>query len=128
MMSVPAAGCNRVILHVILFLQAYGFSAGCNAALPSEMSKNFSAVIFAIMDTIGLSAGTPLYVGLILYNIDDQWKAWSVLFWPSGVLIICCMLFFQVFGSAERQPFDFVREAQRSFIPRRPRPRKFSHF
>ena len=132
MMSIPAAKCNRAILHVILFLQAYGggFSAGCDAALPSEMSKNFSAVIFAIVDTIGLSAGTltPLYAGLILDNIEDQWKAWSVLFWSSGVLIICCMLFFQVFGSAERQPFDFVREGQRSFIPRRPRPRKFSHF
>jgi MFS family permease len=132
MMCIPLAGCNPSTLHIILFLQAFGggFGAGCDAALPSEMTKNFPAVTFAIVNTIGMSAGflTPLYAGVILDNVENQWKAWSILYWTSGGFMIFCVVLFQIFGSAERQEFDFVQDVNKPVIPERPRPRKFSHF
>ena len=133
MMCIPAAGCSTSTLHVILLLQAFGggFGAGCDAALPSEMTTNFPAVTYAIVNTIALSAGflTPLYAGLILDKIANQWTAWCVVFWSSGVFMICCTLLFQIFGSAERQPFDFVKENERPRALSIPMPpRKFSVF
>jgi len=136
LMLIPAAGCNAGGLQAILFLQAFGagFGAGCDAALPSEMTKNFPAITFAIVNTIAMSACfiAPKYAGLILDKIDNKWAAWNTLFFSSGIFMIISCSLFAVLGSAERQEFDMIEDEteERPGIGRVdfPSPRKFSVF
>jgi len=51
----------------------------------------------------------PMTVGVILDNMDDQWKTWSTIFLMSGSLTIFANILFLFFASAERQDFDYLK-------------------
>ena len=118
MMCIPLVGCSTSNLHVILFLMSFasGFSTGCDSSLPAEITSNYAAVTFAIISTVGASTGfiAPAVAGLILDNIENQWTAWSVVFYSSGIFMILSSTIFQFIGSAETQPFDSIGENDKS--------------
>ena len=118
MMCIPLVGCSTSNLHVILFLMSFasGFSTGCDSSLPAEITSNYAAVTFAIISTVGASTGfiAPAVAGLILDNIENQWTAWSVVFYSSGIFMILSSTIFQFIGSAETQPFDSIGEKDKS--------------
>ena len=118
MMCIPLVGCSPSTLHVILFLMSFasGFSTGCDSSLPAEITSNYAAITYAIITTVGSSTGfiAPAVAGLILDNIENQWTAWSVVFYSSGIFMILSSVLFQFIGSAETQPFDSIGENEKS--------------
>ena len=111
-MCIPSAGCDTKKLHTILYFWslAHGFVAGSDAPLPSDMTKNFPAVMYALLNMVSMSCGffAPAFAGLLLDNMKNQWMAWSIIFYFSSGLLILSTIVFLVFASAERQPFDFI--------------------
>lgn len=118
---IPFAGCNSLLLIVILLLLA--FFDGCHSnlqALPSEMTKNFPAVTYSLMATVACSGGfvAPSYAGMILDRVTDQWTAWCIIFWSTACMMILMTFNFIMNASAERQDFDFIDEkAPKKAIP-----------
>ena len=114
-LSIPAAGCDVNKLHIILYVWSllHGFSAGSDAPLPSDMTKNFPAVLYAMLNMTAMSTGffAPTFAGLLLDHMKDQWIAWSIIFYFSGGMLILSTIVFLIFASAERQPFDLINES-----------------
>ena len=112
--SIPWTGCDASKLHAILYLDAVctGFAAGSDLPIPSEMSLNFPAVLYAMLNMAAMSSGfvAPAFAGLLLDNIKNQWLAWCILYYSTGGLLIFSTIVFMIYGSAERQSFDFVAE------------------
>lgn len=109
---VPFAGCNETaVICLLLIGNTFGAldSAG-NIPNPGELSKHYATTIFAIVNMVNTSAGfiVPYLVGLILTEYkNDPMFAWSVVFYlASGISLIGALIYI-LFGSAERQSFDF---------------------
>ena len=112
---IPAAGCNTSVLQVIVFLTSFfsGFISGSDTPLPSEMSTNFPASLFALLNMIATSTGfiAPAVAGAILQSMPHSvWFAWSIIFYSSAGLLLLATVIFLTFVSAERQSFDFSPE------------------
>lgn len=112
---IPAVGCNTSALQVIVFLTSFfsGFISGSDTPLPSEMSTNFPASLFALLNMIATSTGfiAPAVAGLILQSMQHSvWFAWSIIFYSSAGLLLLSTVIFLTFVSAERQSFDFSPE------------------
>ena len=114
-LCIPAAGCDTKKLHTILYVWAlvYGSFAGSDAPLASDMTRNFSTALYALLNMTSMSCGffAPAFAGLLLDNMKDQWMAWSIIFYFSGGFLILSTTVFLVFASAERQPFDFINDS-----------------
>lgn len=111
-MLIPFAGCNVplfITLNVMERLMG-GCSSGGDIPVPSEMSKNFPATIYAISNTIITCFGfiAPYFAGVILQSgwSQDLITLWAYVFWFSSSISICGGIVFLVFGEAEIQPFD----------------------
>ena len=108
---IPAAGCSTKAVYAILCFSSFseGFSSSL-ISLPSDMTKNFSSFTFSIGAMMQAVAGfvAPLFAGLILDHVKNQWTAWCILYWTTGPMMILTTVVFVICGSAERQDFDFV--------------------
>ena len=87
------------------------FDAAGNIPNPGDLSKNFPTTVFAIVNMLNTSAGfiVPFLIGHILL-----WRAgsplletWSIVFYLAAGISICGGIIFLLFGSAERQAFDY---------------------
>lgn len=111
LMLIPTLRCNEVPVIGVLFVAAflYGCQTGSDTPLPAEMSTKFYAVLFAIGNLFGTIPGflTPMVSGYVLGMVEDQWLAWSIIFYSICGLLIFANLVFLVYGSASRQDFDF---------------------
>lgn len=114
MLAIPAVGCDAFKLKVIMLTCAAlsGFQGGSDLPLASEMSKNYPATIYAIVNNVALAAGfmVPTYTGIILSDIKDQWFGWSIIFYSSCALSLVSFVFFLFCASSDRQDFDLSPE------------------
>lgn len=114
LLVIPALGCRETeVICVICFAMfTYGLSSGADLPLPAELSTNFSASLLAIINTVSASAGilAPWLVGLILKNVADIQVAWNLVFYLTAAICVFCGLIFVVFGTSERQEWDYVDE------------------
>lgn len=114
-LMIPFAGCNRSLLLSILFMGSVflGCGSGSDIPLPSEMSKNFPATIYSLLNMIAMSAGfiAPSFCGYILdaYAFELR-QGWSLVFYSTSGLSFLATAIFLSFASAERQPFDFIED------------------
>lgn len=110
-MLIPALRCNRLAVIAVFFVGAvfYGCQTGSDTPLPAEMTTKYYAVLYAIGIVFANIPGflSPMLTGYVLGSIDDQWLAWSILFYSTGALLIFASILFMVFVSAKRQDFDF---------------------
>jgi len=100
-----------VIGHVFL-----GFTAGGDNPIPGELSVNFPATIFAIINTLTSLTATivPYAVGVVLESnlSDSPVTLWSIVFYFSAFLTLLSAVVFVLFGSAERQSWDYFVSSQ----------------
>lgn len=112
LMLIPALRCNRQLVVTAFFIQAifYGSQTGSDTPLPAEMTTKFYAVLYAIGIVCSNIPGflAPMLTGYVLSTVEDQWIAWSILFYGAGGLLILATLLFLLLGSARRQDFDFT--------------------
>ena len=114
-LMIPFAGCDKTLLLSILFLGSIllGCGSGSDVPLPSEMSRNFPATIYSLLNMVAMSAGfiAPSIVGWILDSyVGDLRRGWSIVFYLTSCISIVSTIIFLCFASAERQSFDFVDE------------------
>ena len=113
-MCIPSAGCSATTVYIILCLTAFGESFGTSLiSLASDMTKNFASITFSMAAMMGALPGfvAPSLAGLILDYVKNQWTAWCILYWTTGSIMILATVIFLIFGSAERQNFDFVDDS-----------------
>lgn len=100
-----------VVGHIFL-----GFTAGGDNPIPGELSINFPATIFAIINTLTSLTATivPYAVGVVLESnlSESQATLWSLVFYFSASLTLLSAVVFLLFGSAERQPWDYFVASQ----------------
>ena len=87
-----------------------GFSSGADVPLPAEMSHNFPATIFGIIN-MGMISGSicPSAAGWMIAHYEPP-LAWILIFSSASVLMITTTLIFTLFASAERLDFDIEIE------------------
>jgi MFS family permease len=114
---IPTIGCDRAMLLASLFLGSIFLGCGSASEVPlaSEMSKNFPATIYAIMNMIAMSAGflAPSFVGFVLDSTPDLIFGWRIVFYFTSCLSVIATTIFVCFAEAKRQPFD-VRKRGKS--------------
>ncbi|KAI1304270.1 putative inorganic phosphate cotransporter [Halotydeus destructor] len=113
-LCIPSAGCSQVTVVALLMtaMLFYGMGSGGDIPLPSELTKNYPATLFALINTIGSSAGfiAPYVVGVVLDSKShDIQLAWNLVFFTSAAICGVSGAAFAIFGSAERQSWDIVK-------------------
>ena len=104
------------LMHFLLYFGALclGFSSGGDVPLPSEMSKNFPATIFALINMISMISGctSPSFAGLVLTSFPPA-VAWPVIFVSASLVMGLSTIIFLIFVSAERLKFEVDAEKRR---------------
>lgn len=99
------------LMHLLLYFGAFclGFSSGGDVPLPSEMSRNYPATIFSLINMISMISGctSPSFAGLILTSFKPA-VAWPVIFVCASLAMALATAIFLVWASAERLDFDDV--------------------
>lgn len=90
---------------MIAMLIIANFCVGCSSGgvgpVPSEMTTNFPATVYAIAHMVSCSAGflAPYVIGVILEsNAGDLQYLWSLVFYISAALAVMGIVIFIAFG------------------------------
>lgn len=80
------------------------------------MSQNYPSTLYAVCNLIAMVAGcmVPVYTGIILSDVHDQWLGWCIVFCTSAIISFLSFTIFVFCASAERQDFDFIGEETES--------------
>ena len=112
---IPASN-SLTMAQVLLLTKSLSEGFGGNLiSLSSEMSHNFAAVTFSLMAMIAASSGfiAPALAGFILdFFAEDVSVGWCITFFSTAILMMAATILLVIYGSAERQPFDEVREEE----------------
>ena len=107
---IPFSRCNRFIVVSLVYFSALmeSFCMASDIPLFAEMTNKFPGVLYAIFQVASLSPGfiAPMYSGLVLGYVTDQWLAWDIIFYSTSSFLIFANIVFLFFGSARVQPFD----------------------
>lgn len=116
LMMIPVMRCNSGAVKFFFFLCALGqgFQLISEGMIPAEISANFYAILFAIVNMSSIIPGfiAPLITGLVLGKLGGEWLAWDIVIHSFGAIGIVTFLFFFIFISAEKQDFDDVHDLQ----------------
>ncbi|KAJ6627063.1 Sialin [Pseudolycoriella hygida] len=109
--AVPNAGCNKTFVMALFILANFcmGCCSGGDGPVPSELTTNFPATVFAIANMVSCSSGfvAPYVIGIILEsNVGDLRYLWSLVFYMSAGLAVMGIIIFIIFGEATVQHWD----------------------
>jgi ACS family sodium-dependent inorganic phosphate cotransporter-like MFS transporter 5 len=119
--AVPFTGCNATYALVALIAGTfvYGTSQAGDVIVPAEISYNFSATIYAIINMLANIPGfvAPIVIGSMLEGADDGTDIkhrWDRVFFMTAGIVAFGATMFMIFGSAERQEFDKIEIRNRN--------------
>ena len=111
---VPLAGCKVALVTNLLLIGNVFLSLDSDGTIEGEISKDFATTVFALVNMCNTSAGfiVPYVVGLILQSglgsaHGDLLEVWSIVFYQAAGMAVLGAIIFLLFGSAERQPWDY---------------------
>lgn len=101
--TVPSVGCNKTFVMVLFIFANFcmGCASGGDGPVPSELTTNFPATVFAIANMVSCSSGflAPYAIGMILEsNAGDLQYLWSVVFYIAACLAAMGIVVFITFG------------------------------
>lgn len=108
LLFIPLVGCDRA-LFLLLFIASqatFGMQAGGELPLPSDMSHEFTATLFAIANMFGMSTGFigPYLAGIILdMDASRPRRQWSYIIYFTAAFNVLGGLAFTLLASAEPQ-------------------------
>lgn len=110
--AVPSVGCNKAFVMALFILANFcmGCCSGGDGPVPSEMTTNFPATVFAIANMVSCSSGfiAPYVIGMILEsNTGDLQYLWSLVFYLSAGLSAMGVMVFVAFGEGKVKHFLF---------------------
>lgn len=104
--TVPSVGCSKTFV-MALFIMA-NFTMGCTSGgdgpVPSELTTNYPATVFAIANMVSCSSGfiAPYVIGMILEsNAGDLQYLWSIVFYMAALLAAMGIFVFITFGEGK---------------------------
>lgn len=104
-------------MNAIMF--TIGLISGGVAPYPADLSIKFSASIFSIINTFGMTSGfiSPYLIGYIL-DLDptNLEKQWSIVWFVTAAVRIIDGLVFLCIGEAKRQKWDRSDEIESNEI------------
>ncbi|GIY87854.1 putative inorganic phosphate cotransporter [Caerostris darwini] len=105
---VTVSGC-RPILIIVLICFAMALNSFCYSGYNVthvDMSPEFASTLFGISSTVAYACGifAPTLVGLLTSD-GETIPEWNRVFFSIAVIYVICGVFFNVFGSAEKQPW-----------------------
>ncbi|KAI1307902.1 putative inorganic phosphate cotransporter [Halotydeus destructor] len=106
--------CGDKATTIILFMAmniAFGSHVGGNGPIISEMTHNFTAIVYALYAAITMTSGflTPMLAGYLLQNRErDVSHQWNILFFVVVILMLIGAVFAVLSIKAERQIWDHV--------------------
>lgn len=103
---VPTVGCNKSFVMALFIFANFcmGCSSGGDGPIPSELTTNFPATVFAIANMVSCSSGfvAPYVIGMILEsNAGDLQYLWAVVFYIAAFLAVMGIFVFLAFGEGE---------------------------
>ncbi|XP_054711906.1 putative inorganic phosphate cotransporter [Uloborus diversus] len=116
LLGIYFAGCDTLWSEVSLFVAmgsvGFGFAGSLITAV--DMSPTFCGPLMGFASTVGSLAGfiIPVIVGT-LTNAEQNMTQWKLVFLISAGVGAGSGLLFQIFGSANVQPWDPVSRSQR---------------
>ena len=104
-------------LTVVLSLGNFfnGCQGGSDLPLASEMTVNYPAIMYSLMNVVSTSTGfiVPMFISSVLtWTPDDPVTGWNIVFYSSAILSVLSTIVFLIFASAERQSFDFPADEE----------------
>lgn len=115
LLLIPLVGCDRTLFLVMLIASqaTFGMQAGGELPLPSDMSHEFTATLFAIANMFGMSTGFigPYLAGIIL-DMDPARprRQWSYIIYFTAAFNVLGGLIFTLLASAEPQSWGKPEE------------------
>nr|XP_033326414.1 sialin-like [Megalopta genalis] len=107
------AGCDAITAIVMLNVALSFNGAACQTNLQNhqDLAPNFAGSLYGIMNTFGSFPGfiIPPIIGA-LTNERNGVEEWRVMFWISAGVFTSATILFWIFGSAEIQPWNDVKE------------------
>lgn len=107
-------------IHISLCLVGFflGFLAGCQFPLPAEISINFGAQIYSLLNITsvitGLIVPNIISITLDIFPSDKPHLAWNFIFYSFAALNITSTTLFIVYVKAERQSFDYITNSRKN--------------
>jgi ACS family sodium-dependent inorganic phosphate cotransporter len=106
-------GCdvNWSVILLTMSLGSNGASTLTNLQNSQDLAPNYAGSLYGIANCIGSTTGfiTPLIVGQITANHNGL-DEWHIIFCIGALVYIVCGLVFCIFGSAEIQPWNQVKQ------------------
>lgn len=105
---IPLVGCDRTLFLVLLIASqaTFGMQAGGELPLPSDMSHEFTATLFAISNMFGMSTGFigPYLAGIVL-DADPARprRQWAYIIYFTAAFMVLGGIIFTLLASAEPQ-------------------------
>ncbi|CAG2104507.1 unnamed protein product, partial [Medioppia subpectinata] len=116
LLLVPIVGCDgdAVIALLLISMFVYGFISGGEYGVIAEYAPDYSGTVFGVANTLASATGFagPLIVGVLLDHGDGSGvrHQWNIVWYLSAAIYIFGGIFYEVFGSAEPQPWAVVDE------------------
>ncbi|CAG2175092.1 unnamed protein product [Oppiella nova] len=119
---ITGMGCNStaVVALLITALFLYGLFTGGEFVIYGEIAPDYSGTVFGIAGTLGAIPGfvAPYAVGVILGDSPGELHRWNTVFYITIGLYILGALGFELFASADPQPWGLI---QREGSPKAPK-------
>uniref|UniRef100_A0A8D8XZP6 Sialin n=2 Tax=Cacopsylla melanoneura TaxID=428564 RepID=A0A8D8XZP6_9HEMI len=103
-------GCNVVLVLITWFVAVTLITASYAGAMANvvDIGPNFAGPILAFAQTIHMSASflSPMVAGYFLQDDETSLETWRRVFLIAGAVGSCTYLSYQLFGTAEVQPWN----------------------
>ncbi len=104
---IPMAACNKLLVIILLTIagSSLGFTSGGDIPIVSDMTSEYPATVFAVMNAISTINGflTPYIIGLIINANPHSIQLWSYCFYYVSGMSVFGVSVFLFFAEAKRQ-------------------------
>ncbi|XP_026473938.1 sialin-like [Ctenocephalides felis] len=103
-------GCDIVLVLIIWFIAVTLITASYAGAMASivDIAPNLAGPVLAFAQTIHMTASflSPIVNGYLTRESQNL-ETWRHVFYVTSVIAICTYIFFQIFGTADIQPWNY---------------------
>ncbi|KAJ6222360.1 hypothetical protein RDWZM_000905 [Blomia tropicalis] len=115
LIMIPIVGCNlpSLVALLIVAMTIFGLNAGGDKINVVDISLHYSGTIYGITNAIASIPGilSPLVVGFLI-NLHGGIQGWNLVFYSAAGVYIFGIVFFLIFATAKRQPWDIEPQSK----------------
>ncbi|CAH0548808.1 unnamed protein product [Brassicogethes aeneus] len=104
-------GCDVTLVLIVWFVAVTMITASYAGAMANvvDISPNLAGPVLAFAQTIHMTASflSPLAAFYILDEQENRIESWRTVFYLTGVIAVGTYVFFQIWGTADIQPWNY---------------------